>query len=738
MYSYAERLKAMRDTKIRHTFEKKEQNGYTDIDDFGTVPISEGYCVEPWYNSTNGSFYGYDGMSENFVRVINAHEPYIDKNEMLCGRWRDMLVNYRGDLHYMPDWLKNNLKNFDFIKNGATNQWSKRWDEQRFPYDDLKPLQEKYNITTGIDGDAHLTCDYRIGFELGFGGLLEKIRKYRKINTDKKDFYDAEEKVLLAIIDFVQRHIDRLKEMIQSEQVPEIKANLEDMLKTCENVKLGVPKTFKEVCQWTAFFNCASRIYTRDGSGFRLDVLLYPYYERDTKAGILDDETAKFLIANLLLIDPHFYQLSGVDENDNDVTNRLSYLVLDAADAINIACNLTVNVHENSDREFLKKSVYYLFKNKSGWPRYCNEGELRKGYMKNGIDKKTAAERISVGCSWMCVPGKEFPMNDTVKINVAKVLDEALKDLKNEKEKSSKKLFEIYNKHLKKAVEVTAAGINLHIDHAWQVTPELVMNLMMHNTLEKGEDISQCAELYTVGIDGAGLAVVADSFGAIEQRIEKEKLLTWEQLFEALENNFEDKRIHAIMKSGPKYCQGGTVSDEWAVKLTDSWIKAVKSQEMPKGRMLLPGWFSWARIIEYGKTVGATPNGRKAGEPISHGANPEPHFRQDGAPTAQANGIATVQCGYGNASPLQIEFDPKIGIEEGGVDRVLDLMLAHFKQGGTLININILDKQKLEEANKNPELHPDLVVRVTGFTAYFASLSPEFRQLVVNRFMEGI
>ena len=110
MYSYENRLKEMRNTKIRHTLEKRKQNGYTDLDDFGTVPLSEGYGVEPWYNSSNGSFYGYDGMCENFCRVIDAHKPYIDKNEMLCGRWRDMLVNYRGDLHYMPDWLKNNKK----------------------------------------------------------------------------------------------------------------------------------------------------------------------------------------------------------------------------------------------------------------------------------------------------------------------------------------------------------------------------------------------------------------------------------------------------------------------------------------------------------------------------------------------------------------------------------------------------------------------------------------------------
>lgn len=734
MLTYADRLKAMRETKIRHTLEKKKQNGYTDLDDFGTVPISEGYEVTPWYNSSNGSFYGYDGMSENFCRVINAHEPYVDPMEMLCGRWRDMLVNYRGDVHYLPDWLKKKPKIMELMSS-STDQWSKRWDEQRFPYDELKPLQEKYNIQTGIDGDAHFACDYRIGFALGFGGFLEKIEKYRKINPDKKAFYDAEEKCVRAIIAFIDRHIAKIKEMIPHENRAEIKASLEEMLKTCENVRLDAPKTFREVCQWTAFFNCASRIYTRDGAGFQLDTLLLPYYENDVKNGILDDETAKFLIANLLLIDPHYYQISGVDENDCDMTNHLSYLILDAADSIDIACNLTVRVHENCDRDFLKKAVYYLLKNKNGWPRFCNDKALCEGYMKNGVDRKTARERIAVGCNWMCVPGKEFPMNDTVKINIAKVFDVALNEMRAEKEKSCKRLFEIYEKHLKVAIDTTAKGINLHLDHQWEVTPELIMNLMMKNTLERGNDISQCAELYAIGVDGAGLAVVADSFGAMQTRIEKEKLLTWEQLYEALDSNFADERIRLMLNSSPKFCQGNTVSDKWAVALTKSWVKNIRAQKMPNGRQLVPGWFSWARTIEYGSKVGATPNGRRRGEPISHGANPNPHFRQDGAPTAQSNGIASVQCGYGNTAPLQIEFDPHVAADEKGVDTVLALIEGHFKQGGTLININVLDGEKLMKANENPEEYPDLVVRVTGFTAYFATLSPQFRQLVVDRFL---
>ncbi|MDY3304945.1 MAG: pyruvate formate lyase family protein [Clostridia bacterium] len=737
MLTYADRLKSMRETKIRHTLEKKKQNGYTDLDDFGTVPISDGYEITPWYNSSNGSFYGYDGMSENFCRIINAHEPYIDPMEMLCGRWRDMLVNYRGDVHYLPDWLKKSPKIMELMKS-STDQWSKRWDEQRFPYDELKPLQEKYNIQTGIDGDAHFACDYRIGFELGFGGILNKIEKYRKINPDKKDFYDAEEKCVRAIIAFIDRHIAKIKEMIPGESRSEILKSLEKMLEVCKNIRLDAPKTFHEACQWAAFFNCASRIYTRDGAGFQLDTLLLPYYENDIKNGILDDETAKFLIANLLLIDPHYYQISGVDENDSDMTNHLSYLILDAADSINIACNLTVRVHENCDKKFLKKAVYYLIKNKNGWPRFCNDKALCEGYMKTGADKKIARERIAVGCNWMCVPGREFPMNDTVKINIAKVFEVALGELRGEKEKTCERLFEFYEKHLKIAIDTTAKGINLHLDHQWEVTPELIMNLMMKNSLELGEDISRCAELYTIGVDGAGLAVVADSFGAMQTRIEDEKMITWDELYEALDSNFSDERIRLMLSSSPKYCHGGTVSDEWAVRLTNSWVKNIRAQKMPNGRQLVPGWFSWARTIEYGSKVGPTPNGRKSGEPISHGANPNPHFRSDGAPTAQSNGIASVQCEYGNTAPLQIEFDPHVSADENGVNTVLALIEGHFKQGGTLININVLDGEKLMEADKNPEAYPDLVVRVTGFTAYFASLSPGFRKLVVDRFLNGM
>ena len=159
---------------------------------------------------------------------------------------------------------------------------------------------------------------------------------------------------------------------------------------------------------------------------------------------------------------------------------------------------------------------------------------------------------------------------------------------------------------------------------------------------------------------------------------------------------------------------------------------------MPNDRVLIPGWFSWANTLEYGAAVGATPDGRKAHAAITHGANPNNNFRRDGAATAVANGIAAIQPGYGNTAPWQLELDPGLKAEEGGIEKVMALLKGHIDQGGTLINVNILKKEKILDAHKHPEKYPDLVVRVTGFTAYFMMLSPEFRQLVVDRILESL
>ena len=191
-----------------------------------------------------------------------------------------------------------------------------------------------------------------------------------------------------------------------------------------------------------------------------------------------------------------------------------------------------------------------------------------------------------------------------------------------------------------------------------------------------------------------------------------------------------------MLRHSERFGQGRSLGDEWAVRVSRLFTDLVKEKPTPGGRNLIPGWFSWAKTIDLGAVVGATPNGRRAGEPVSHGANPDPGFRSDGAPTAMARAIADIQPGYGNAAPIQLELDPGITEDEGGIEKIASLIKTHFDLGGTLFNINVIDADKVREAHKDPSRYPDLIVRVTGFTAHFAALSPEFRQLVVDRIIQ--
>ena len=211
------------------------------------------------------------------------------------------------------------------------------------------------------------------------------------------------------------------------------------------------------------------------------------------------------------------------------------------------------------------------------------------------------------------------------------------------------------------------------------------------------------------------------------------------QVEEALRTDFqceEGAYIQAVLKSAPKFGQWNSPAEDWVRKLCAQFSDLVVHLEAHEGEIFIPGMFSWSKTLLFGSCVGATPDGRRAGTAINHGANPMPGSVPNGAMTTMSEAIVAAQCGMGNTSPFQLELDPGITQAQGGVEKVMALLKTHLQQGGTLINVNIVDAQKVRAAHKNPELYPDLVVRVTGFTAYFITLSPEFRQLVVDRMVD--
>ena len=196
-----------------------------------------------------------------------------------------------------------------------------------------------------------------------------------------------------------------------------------------------------------------------------------------------------------------------------------------------------------------------------------------------------------------------------------------------------------------------------------------------------------------------------------------------------------------MLQASQRYGGGNTRGDDWARKISKEFTDFVNSMDGDgpggDGVKFIPGWFSHSQTIRQGKIAKATPNGRRDFQPINHGANPYPGFRKDGALTAMSNSICDIQPGFGNTAPIQLELDPNIADDEEGIEKIASYIKTICRKGSTLLNINIIDKEKLIRAHANPSLYPDLVVRVTGFTAYFCLLTPEFRQLVMDRILKA-
>ena len=725
MLTYEQRIDHLRAQKEEQTQEKLRRNhAYMDEDDYGSVLPPEDFHLEIEYNDPeHATFYGAELWARNFRRLLEAHPVWVDPQDALAGRWMFILQR---------------LRPFESAVSNHNMEMAPVFD-----YSDLKPLQEKYGIIPGIGKMHHFAPDYQIGLQLGWGGIQEKVAECRKNHPEAAWLYDAEEEVLLGIRSWMGRTAAHIREMEKAETDPQLRRNLQEMALANEHILTGPPQTFREACQWIAWFNMLNRTYNRAGAGTQLDVTLQPYYERDKAAGILTDEEAQFILACLFINDPTYYQIGGPAPDGADMTSPLSFLILEAAHMAKTSVNLTIRVHEKLNPRLLRRGVEILLEDRKACPRFSGDASLVEGFMRNGYSRELACRRIAVGCHWMSLPGLEYTLNDLIKINFAKVMEVALDEYMSapRAERSTEELYYLFLRHLHIARDCVAKGIDFHLSHQYLNAPELMLNLFCHGPLEKGLDASNGGmPYYNICVDGAAIGTVADSFAALEQRIEREKRLDWDTVIQALHTNFQGETgsyIQEMLHASERFGYGGSLGDKWAVRLSHDFSEMIHKERTPGGVLMIPGLFSWANTINLGREVGATANGRYAGEPISHGANPHPGFRKDGALTALSTAVASVQCGYGNTAPMQLELSPSVADGENAVDIVEAMLKTHFAMGGTLVNINVMDKGILLDAYDHPEKYPDLIVRVTGFTAYFIALSPEFRKMIVDRVITG-
>ena len=715
---YIKLIKSLQEDKVKINEEKISRFGSIDIDDHGYIDFPDfrftPECCE------DGLVHGCALIGRNFRRFLNEMPKYINKNSALAGCWIGNLQRY------IP---------FGVAKEDRPSE--------------LDEIIEKYRIRqSGFAGMNHLCPDLEIGMTLGWKGLLEKVRHYREKNDPvDPDFYDGEEELLLGILEWVKAHADYAEELAEKESDPFRRQNYLEIAQANRNLTEAPPRTFREACQFLAHFQSVDRMYYVGGALGRMDMLLQPYYEKDTENGAITEEEAVWMIASLLFNDTHYAQIGGLSPaGDRETLSRISFLILEATHLLHIPSNLAVRVHqpvgdqEEAAEELLHRAVEYTIKDGNG-VCYSLEKGTSEGYAKNGYPVELGRMRVKCGCNWTASPGREYPLQDVTRINMGMALHYALEELQESKEYSIERLWELFSRHLSVMVECVKRGYDRHYEVMQRNLPEIVLNLFMHGTMERGLNCSNGGvDILNLNIDGIALATVADSFAAIEQRVIEEGKLTWERLFELLETDYADaERERLMLKNIRRFGTPDSPAEKWALRIRDKFVELCRRTPTPKHHLrIIPGLFSHGDIVMYGKELEATPNGRHAGEPISHSSEPDPGFARGidtFSPALKANAVAKTQAGYGNSAPLHLDIDTGLLENEGGADALAALIHAHEQAGGTLINMNCVSKEKLMKAHENPQAYPDLVVRVTGYSAFFASLSKEYRQQIVDRFL---
>ena len=711
---YLKKIRAMHDSKIVYNKEKlKRYGGSIDIDDHGFICFDE-LDFTPEYNG-DSMIYGCALIGRNLRRFINAIPAYIHPSSALAGCWAGVFQNF----------AKIGLRPSDLPTH-------------------LYPLHEKYDIhQSGIGAMNHLGPDMTIGLQLGWNGLLKKVRYYKELNAPADtDFYDGEEELLLGILTYTKRHADYAREMAEKETDYDTKQNYMEIARMNDRLCTEPPHTFREACQFLAIFQSVDRTYYAGGAMGQLDELLCPYYENDIKKGCLTDEQAVWILASLFYNDTHYSQIGGrLPDGSRDLTSRLSFLILDATHILHIPNNIAVRVYDGMNEALLRRAAEYILEDGSGACFSLSNG-IENGYTKNGHPIELARMRAKVGCNWVALPGIEYPLQDVTRLNMAWALLYALDEVMQDTEEPTlESLWSHFCTHLSIMVKCIKDGYDWHYEVVSRNTPEIVLNLFCHGPIERGLNCVQGGvDIIGMNVDGIALATVADSFAAIEQRVVKEHRLTWQKLYHAVKSNYEEnENIRLMLKGIRRFGDPDSLAEAWAEKIRNTYVRMITESPTPKHHLqVIPGMFSHGDVFAYGKNLPATPNGRKFGEPISHSSEPDPGFAKgltSFSPTLKANAVAQVQPGYGNSAPLHLDIDSDMLLKAGGVDALTALIHTHEQMGGTLINLNCITKEQIRKAHADPDSCPDLVVRVTGYSAFFASLSKEYRQQVVDRYL---
>ncbi len=638
-------------------------------------------------------------------------------------------------------------------------------------------------------GDAHLAVNYGRLLSEGLQGYEKRAREQkgaldlaRPEDIDKNIFYKAVLTVIEAVHGFALRYSKLAAQLAEKEQDPKRREELTEISRICKKVPYEPATSFKEAVQSVWFIQLILQIESNGHSLSygRFDQYMYPYYMKDLQGGEITKEEAlelltclwiKTLTVNKVRSQSHtlssagspMYQnvtIGGQTVEKKDAVNGLSFLVLQSVAQTRLTQpNLTVRYHAGMDKHFFDECIEVM-KLGFGMPAFNNDEVIVPSFINWGVKEEDAYNYSAIGCVETAVPGKwGYRCTGMSYINFPRVL---LCAMNNGVDLTSGRRFtkgwghftdmETYGDLLKawdrtvREMARYSVIVENAIDKASERdVPDILCSTLTDDCIGRGKTIKEGGAVYDF-ISGlqVGVANMADSLAAIKKLVYEEKKVTRQQLWDALLDDFrspENQRIQQLLRDGaPKYGNDDDYVDRLVVEAYDSYLDEIRKypntryQRGPIGGIRYGGTSSISANVGQGMGTMATPDGRNAYEPLAEGCSPA-HNADKNGPTAVLKSVSKLPTEKITGGVLlNQKMTPQMLSTEENKQKLEMLIRAFFNRlHGYHVQYNIVSRETLLDAQKHPEKHKDLIVRVAGYSAFFNVLSKKTQDDIIGR-----
>lgn len=686
--------------------------------------------------------------AELFRYILNRLPIGLIPNETLAGEY---------GVQYLDEESRNNLLNA--IERSFGNEGIKPFAELYVRSDLEKQMSAEFICYFDYTA-AHTTLDYQKAIESGIDGILKEVSVEKdQAEGERKIYLDAVEIALHTILNWVEKLSNMALELAKDSKHSDFRQNLLQMGNMLKRVPKYPAESFHEAVQSVWLLHLLVGISEYSGASLslgRADQYLYPYYLKDLKTGV-DKEDIEKTIEDLWkkLNCPEYsdpacaLNLGGVDLEGKDLFNPLSEMFVAASRHMKLPSPiLAARIHKN-----MEQRVFDLLVDPElsvmGQPTYYGEFACRRALKERGIPE-TELWRFSVNsCMGLIMPGEEIsdmwggvvnlllPLE--LSMNVGKPflhkIPMAFATVPQTEYTSFEKFFKQYRSYLKEIVDFVVKGNRKCTESIAKNLPNPFLSAFITDCIKKGMDrAAGGARYHSVIIEGAGFANVSDALTAIKKLVFDERKYILQEMLRASQNNFNGyEDIYGEILKCPKYGNGNMEADSIASAVTAVFAEIV-SVYTHDNLYYLPSYHSLDANVGWGQKIGASLDGRHAGEPLNKNAGAGMGKNKEGHTALFLSASSIGQSQLSGGQPVDIYIDKSMLSELEGKRKFQALLQTYFELGGLQIQVNAVSIENLKQALENPADHQDILVRIGGYSARFVNLDRRTQEEMMHRF----